>query len=550
MKISNKLGFLALPSLFLGLGMNTETKIIPTPTQPEVKKPNIVFFIADDMEKYMFNCLPEGKGKNLTPNMDRLAAEGTVMFGQHVSSSVCTPSRYSCLTGEYASRSKSQKLTSFTKKMDGQTVVQWNSYIVSGQQTIAHLLKKQGYTTGFFGKNHVVEVDAWKKLPLNTDPTTPEAIKVLKNNAELISAELKKSGFDYSGGNYQDNPSYLGPEILRTQNIDWVAEKALNFLDKTKDQTTFLYFATTVPHGPANAENSWNGDRRITSEGILDKTPNVLPDKESIKKRIIEAGLAENGKIPDDVANMLWIDDALGALIAKLEETGKLDNTIIFFFNDNGQHAKGTVYEGGVSSPSIVWKKGGFQCGNDNRALVSNIDFAPTIYEMAGGNPEEIKNFDGKSFLPILNGKQKEIHTSLYFEMGFSRGILKDNFKYIALRYPEFAMNWTYEERKKELDDWNNFRIENKLEYHYTDPNMPFSHLMLVPGGGDAEYPSTLRYKHYYDVNQFYNLTDDPDEQINLFDDKKQASKIADLQKELSNYLTLLPGKFGEFKTK
>lgn len=107
----------------------------PDSTKVENKqKPNIVFFIADDMERYMFNCLPEGKdkksnNKNLSPNIDRLANEGIVLMGQHTSSSVCTPSRYSCLTGEYASRSTSKKLTHFTKKMDGQTVVQWNSYI-------------------------------------------------------------------------------------------------------------------------------------------------------------------------------------------------------------------------------------------------------------------------------------------------------------------------------------------------------------------------------------------------------------------------------------
>jgi len=64
----------------------------------QAQKPNIVFFIADDMERYMFNCLEEGKGKNLTPNIDRLAKEGVLMLNQYVSSSVCTPSRYSCLT--------------------------------------------------------------------------------------------------------------------------------------------------------------------------------------------------------------------------------------------------------------------------------------------------------------------------------------------------------------------------------------------------------------------------------------------------------------------
>jgi len=517
----------------------------------KVQKPNIVFFIADDMERYMFNCLEEGKGKNLSPHLDKLAKEGVLMMNQYVSSSVCTPSRYGCLTGQYASRAVSESFTQFTKKMDGQTAVQWNSYIVPGQTTIGTLMKSLGYETGFYGKNHAVEAPGWKKMPLDTDPTDPEAVKVFKKNAEIISAQLKKSGFDYSGGLYQDNPSYLGPEKLRTQNLDWITDNALKFLDATKDTTFFLYYATTVPHGPSDAAHSWNGDRRITALGILDKAPTCLPDKSTIPTRIYEAGLVPKGeKIPDALGNTLWIDDALGALMDKLEEQGKLDNTIIFFFNDHGQHAKGAVYEGGVSSPSLIWTKGGFKTPHVNYDYVQNIDFAPTIFDMAGGNPDTVKSFDGKSFLPILNGKHEVIHKSLYFEMGFSRGVMMDSVKYIALRYPKFAMEWDLAKRKEVLDKWNNFRIKNKLEYHFDDPSLPFSHLMLIPGGGDAEYPSTQRYAHYYDTDQLYDLRTDPGEQNNLINDPRYQEKLKELKAELVKYLDKLPGTFGEFKTK
>ena len=520
-------------------------------TNIDSQKPNIVFFIADDMYRHMFNCLDEGKGKNLSPNIDKLANEGVLMLNQYVSSSVCTPSRYSCLTGQYASRAINHVMDVTTKRMDGETVVQWNSYIVPGQTTIGNLLKKMGYTSGFFGKNHAVEAPGWQKLPLETDPTDKDAIAVLKKDQEIIRESLRKCGFDYSGALYQDNPSYLGPEKLRVQNLDWITDKALDFLDKTKDEPVFLYYATTVPHGPSNASQSWNGDRRVTAEGILDTPPTCLPAKETIKKRLIEAGLATEDKVPDDVGNVLWIDDALGAIIKKLEDQGKLDNTIIFFFTDHGMIAKGSVYEGGVSTPSIIWRKAGFGAEKINKSLVSNIDFAPTIFEMVGGNPDTIKSFDGKSLLSLIQNKETDkIHESLYFEMGFSRGILKDSMKYIALRYPEFALNWTFEERKKALDDWNNFRIKEKLRYHFTDPNKPFSHLMLIPGGGDAEFPSTKKYKHYYDSDQFYDLRKDPKEQNNLINDPEYQDKIKEYKELLKGYLLELPGVFGEFKTK
>ena len=73
---------------------------------------------------------------------------------------------------------------------------------------------------------------------------------------------------------------------------------------------------------------------------------------------------------------------------------------------------------------------------------------------------------------------------------------------------------------------------------------------MLVPGGGDAEYPSTQRYKHYYDTDQLYDLRTDPGEQVNLFGDERYKQITKEMQEALKTYLSTLPGKFGEFKTK
>jgi hypothetical protein len=169
---------------------------------------------------------------------------------------------------------------------------------------------------------------------------------------------------------------------------------------------------------------------------------------------------------------------------------------------------------------------------------------------MAGGDPSKVESFDGTSMLPLLNKEKDKTHESLYFEMGFSRAVLKDSIKYIALRFPKFAEEWDLKKRKEVLDNWNDFRKKNKLRYHYTDPSLPFSHLMLIPGGGDAEYPSTKRYKHYYDKDQLYDLRIDPKEQNNLFNDPKYKDKVVELQTLLKEYLQELPGTFGEFKTK
>ena len=506
------------------------------------RKPNIVFIIADDMKRHMFNCLTEGKDKNLSPNIDRLAAEGTLLMGQHVVSPVCTPSRFNCLTGRYASRSRSANFLRSTQQ-HGQTVIGWNTHILADDVTLPGLLKKQGYKTGFVGKNHTVFAPGYRKLPYQADPTTREAKTRLRENARAIKQAMYACGFDYAASIYHNNPDGNGPRALAVHNLDWIAKGALDFIDENKDGPFFLYFASTVPHGPTVKDRSWGADRRITADGILDEPVNVLGRGEDLPKRLRKARIDQPGK-----ENVLWLDDAVGALIERLEKYGLDDNTIIFFFTDHGQDAKGTIYQSGVSDPSIVWKKGGFPCGSVNNALVSNIDFAPTILDYAWRSSSGI-DFDGRSFRPVLEGKAEEIHDSLYFEMGYTRGVLKGRWKYIALRYPEHARKMSLTERKAILERSNAKQKELGKKVRCTDPSAPFSHISLIPGGGDAEAASTGKYAGYYDADQLYDLSSDPAEQKNLANDPGHAKILDQMKRELKKYLNQLPGGFAELKT-
>ena len=148
------------------------------------KKPNIIFFIADDMYPSMFNNLSdstaiEGNPINLTPALDRLAREGVWLNNMKVVSPVCTPSRYNCLTGNYASRAINNGFVNNTKKNEGQPLIQWNSFIVpKKQKTMGTYFQELGYKTGFVGKNHVIEsisqMGENSKPNLYADPKDPK----------------------------------------------------------------------------------------------------------------------------------------------------------------------------------------------------------------------------------------------------------------------------------------------------------------------------------------------------------------------------------------
>jgi arylsulfatase A-like enzyme len=520
------------------LSCSKQQKGTTDPSQYPVQ-PNIIFFITDDMYPEMFNCLPEGKGKNLTPNLDRMAAEGTIMVNQYVVSPVCTPSRYNCLTGRYASRAINKLFLRKTKQEDCQTVIQWNSFITAQERILPHYLKELGYITGMVGKNHVIEVRGLEGFPdFNADPRNPETAKKIEDNYLKVERSILNCGFDYAGGIYHNNPDFIGVAELAVQNLDWITEAGVEFIDKNRDNKFFLYFATTVPHGPTEPERSWNADPRVTAKGFLEVAPTVMPARHTLPERLEAAGLG--GK---DKENILWLDDALGVLISKLEEYNILDRSIIFFFNDHGQLAKGTLYQGGALNPSIIWKKGGFACGNVCEATISNVDFAPTILEMAGAEIQD-RGFDGQSYKTALDGKPSGSRESLFFELGYARAVIKGNYKYYAVRYPEYAKNWTSEERAEVLDRYNKGRIFRNMPIVNRDPKKPFSHLEVVPGGGQAENKSYGKKPGYFDPDQLYDLTADPGEMNNLANDPEYREILLELKAELQRYLDDLPGKF------
>jgi len=543
--MKNRILYLGLVVL-LTVGCTTKSKKL---TEDSKKKPNIIFFIADDMYPWMFNNTPEGKNKNgdplnLTPTLDRMAKEGVWLENMKVVSPVCTPSRYNCVTGNYASRATNDAFVGFTKKNDGQTVIQWNSYIVPGEKTMGTYFQKLGYKTGFVGKNHLIEslsqVGESAVPDLLADPKDPQVIKDLEYRFTELQKDIKKSGFDYADKLYHNNPNWLGIRALAYQNTDWIAEGGVEFIETYKDDPFLLYIATTIPHAPLDPERSWQADRRITARGILDKAPNVLPQPpvESIKKRIKEAGL--EGKKRE---NLLWLDDAVGALFKTLEKEGVLDNTIVVFFNDHGQDFKGTLYEGGVNAQAFIWKQGGFKVGNVLTNLVSNVDFLPTLLDLAGDTNHK-NDFDGKSFKAALEGENLVGRTSMYHELGYARAVVKNDFKYYAVRYPKWALDFTLEQRKDTLAKYSKFRESFGEHAISKNPKAPYGHLEMVPGGGGAEHNAYKNHPNFTATDQLYDLKNDPNEKVNLFNNPQYAEQLKMLKAELNSYLSNLPGKF------
>ena len=502
------------------------------------QKPNIIFFIADDMLPSHFNCLSAENSTYLTPNLDRLAREGMLLLGQQVVSPVCTPSRYSVLTGLYPSRAKNKQFVNRTIK-EGQSVVQFNTEILDSDQTIGKILQRAGYTTGFVGKNHVVHVDGIKKFTnYNADPKNNEIKAQLISNHQKVCQAIRATGFNYVDRIYHSNAPWIGLKETGVHNLDWITDGSVEFIRNNAHKPFFLYFASTISHGPTQSKKSWNANPRMTPVGYLDSIPRVQLSRETLPKRLKEVGLRAN----DSRCNILWMDDALGALLRTLEEQEILDHTWIFFFNDHGQIAKGTLYQGGICNPSIIWKKGGFSAENVCSELISNIDFVPTILDIANIKYEK-DNFDGDSFFPIFSGEELKERV-FYYELGYARAIRVGDWKYIAIRYPDLIRNMTFDERKNILVNYNQKRKRTNSSIVTEDPMQEFSHFNAIPGGGSAEIASTGKNKNYYDADQLYYLKVDPKEEVNLASQQRYSYKLTEMKKTLQKVLDTLPSNF------
>ena len=511
-------------------------------------KPNILFIITDDQFRDHFGFLG---GKALTPNIDRLANEGMYFENGFVSSSVCSPSRYTCLSGHFASRCP-QPFFAEGNTAEGVTRILWNIGFAEKQPNVPRVLRKAGYKTGFTGKWHLNGtmhlIDSIKE---GSDPYDPAIRKVMRKNQRIIANEIKRWGFDFAQAVYGGNPNddeTLKATGCNVHNQEWNTRAALDFIEANKDQPWYLYFAPTLMHVP-DTYASLTGDPRKSGMGVLDEPiTGVQPSRESVLERTDGAG------IPDRNKAATWLDDGIGAIMAKLKKLGLEEDTLVVFFNDNGMeyHSKGTCYQGGVRTQIMAYWPGMIRPGRPQE-LVQNTDFAPTFFELAGIEPPADMVLDGRSLVPIFKGKKpRDWRTAVYSEVGLTRAIASKDWSYVAFYVPP-SLQRTKEERVAEAKEYYRemLRIHPwmKGKFPFIEDGRYFQ-LGMKPGGVAFERwqlkdpEATPWAPNYFDQDQLYNLKNDPTEKNNLAGNPEYARKLKAMQELLKEYLADLPGPY------
>ena len=387
--------------------------IFATTLLASAAKPNIVYILADDMGSgdvmaYNKDC------KFPTPNIDRLAAEGMQFMDAHSNSSVCTPTRYGILTGRYAWRTFLKTGVEHGHDMH---------MINPERETVASLLKKQGYATACVGKWHLgmdwtstdgKEIAQTK--PQNVDFSAPMKNCPLDVGFDYyfgIAASLNMDPHAYIDGRHIQGtleflkdkeavaarglvgakPGWAAKEFVQSQVLPDFTKKTCAWIRENKDQPFFVYMPLNSPHSPIVPSSAFEGKSGITPHGDF----------------------------------CMETDWAVGEVLKTLDELGVADNTIVIFTADNGtspgskfdkaqaqghysswiyRGLKGTTWEGGHRVPFLVRWPNGVKAGTVSDQLVCTTDLMATVADVIGEKLADNVGEDSVSFLPALKGEE------------------------------------------------------------------------------------------------------------------------------------------------
>ena len=375
---------------------------------PRADRPNIVLIFVDDMGHGDISCF--GSNSINTPNLDRLAENGAKLHNFYASSPVCSPSRFSCMTGRYPTRGFVHSVFFPKRSPIGRL---FNPFmfpygvrgILPDEITVAEALQASGYKTGIFGKWHLGDHSPY--LP-------------------------NEKGFDHFFGSYYSNDMtpyafYRNDELVieapadQTKLTKILTEEILDFIDENKEEPFFVYYPSPFPHFPVHSSEEFSGK-------------------------------SEGGKYGDCVEEVDW---SIGQIIKKLDEHDLSENTLVIFTSDNGpwyegspgfhRGRKGNTFDGGQIVPMIASWPREIPKGQDIELAAMNIDFFPTFLNIAGVPLPQDREIDGVDILPLLKGKLSQTpHNELYFiytnkPMGIHSS---DNFKYFEQHKSENAKYW------------------------------------------------------------------------------------------------------------
>ncbi len=403
-------------------------------------KPNIVFLLVDDLGWGDFGCY--GAEFNETPNIDKLAAEGMRFTNAYAACTVCSPSRAAILAGRYPARLHlTDWIAGHNNPKAKLKIPDWKMKLDHERVLLPEALRDGGYATGFIGK--------WHLMP-NGQPDMQQHFPT--DHGFDINVGGREWGQPKGAGKYFSPFGMPGLDDGKPGDFltDKLTDAALGFIGANAGKKPFLlYFSYYTLHSPLMAPPALVEKYKRKAQGFDNAKDELLNP--------VRAGMVES------------LDNSVGRIVAKLEELGIAENTIIVLTGDNGgdhpettgglRDFKGWSHEGGVREPLIANWPGRIAKGSTRDEMVIGMDFYPTFLDLAGLEPLPEEHKDGISLAPLLTaeGKAPERDTLYWHYPHYHR-----TKPYGAIREGDWKMIEFFEGGNLELFDLKSDPAESK----------------------------------------------------------------------------------------
>jgi arylsulfatase A-like enzyme/glyoxylase-like metal-dependent hydrolase (beta-lactamase superfamily II) len=383
-------------------------------TANAAERPNVVFFLVDDLG-YMDIGANNPQSLYETPNVDRLAASGMRFTDGYAANPVCSPTRYSIMTGRYPTRAGATNW--FSGMREGRfRPAPLNDRMALEEVTLAEALRGAGYRTFFAGK--------WHLGP--TEEYWPEA----------QGFEVNRGGWSRGGpyGPGQYFPPYGNPRLAdgpEGEHLpDRLATETVRFIEDHRDEPFFAYLSFYSVHTPlvGRPDLVAKYEEKIRTLGLADT--DELADEEQVWPTDEPRTVRVLQKHAVYAAMVEAMDQAVGRVLDRLESLGLAEKTVIVFMSDNGglstaegsptsnlplRGGKGWLYEGGIREPLLIRAPGATRAGSVSHAPVISTDFYPTILDLVGLPARPEQHRDGVSLLPLLEGAESLPREALFW---------------------------------------------------------------------------------------------------------------------------------------
>ncbi|WP_282121989.1 sulfatase family protein [Algibacter mikhailovii] len=510
------------------------------------KQPNILFIMSDDHTTQAVGVYGSRLADlNPTPTLDKIANEGVIFDNCFVTNSICTPSRATIISGQYS---------------QANGVLDLEGSVETSKQYLPMEMKKLGYETALVGKWHLEHKPNFDYYNIFTQH---------HQQGSYFDPNLTESGMNYKP--FADMPGYEG-KVYKGHSSDVVTDITLNWLKNKRDKNKpfflmhqfkaphddFEYAArykdyladTKIPEPESLYDNGNNGS--VATRGINDSLIHDIGSSVSKRNSIRHMGMRLwsdtyiKSNNPDFDTNQVkgldddaytsatyqeylkrylrcvkGVDDNVARLIAYLKEEGLYDNTIIVYTGDQGfmlgEHDyidKRWMYEESMRMPFFVRYPEKIKPGTRTDAIINNADFAPTLIDLGGGKAPEL--MQGHSFKQILEtGKEPDNwQQSTYYRYWMHMAHAHANPAHFGIRTKRYKLIFYYGKYWVDTDnpqaEWNTKSWGNRFTMH-------------TPVAWE-----------------FYDLTKDPKEMNNAYNDVQYKAVINDLKNQLQAKRTAL----------